>query len=220
MILRRHDLLSVTPAVWDALLGRQAGLAALPLVADWARQGWPVIVRRPLAGEDADAIPAALPLPPSHGKQRIAFSFLPGDVLRPVPPLLLRDAAVTAPAAWQKLIAEILALADAMQLAPRIFGALLWQHVTGEKYLRAASDLDLLWPVTATTALERLLDGLSRLDAAGPVRLDGEIEFADGSAVNWRELAQSGGNGEVLVKTMQSVSMRPARDFFTPALVP
>jgi len=43
----------------------------------------------------------------------------------------------------------------------------------------------------ASWAPELLVEGLLRLDAGGPIRLDGELELPDGAAVNWRELAQS-----------------------------
>ena len=55
-----------------------------------------------------------------------------------------------------------------------------------------------------------LVEGLSRLDADGPVRLDGELELPDGMAVNWREVAQSFADPchELLVKSMDGVELR------------
>ena len=67
-MLRRHELLRVEPAAWDAMLRRHPGLADVPLVADWARHHRPVIVRRRMPGDLADGVPAALPLPPCHGR--------------------------------------------------------------------------------------------------------------------------------------------------------
>ena len=62
------------------------------------------------------------------------------------------------------------------------------------------------------------MEGLLRLDAAGPVRLDGELELPDGAAVNWRELAQSIANlaDELLVKTMDGVEVRTRAALFCP----
>jgi len=53
---------------------------------------------------------------------------------------------------------------------------------------------------------------LLRLDAEGPVRLDGELELPDGAAVNWRELAQNG--NQLLVKTMNGVEVRTRASLF------
>jgi phosphoribosyl-dephospho-CoA transferase len=35
------------------------------------------------------------------------------------------------------------------------------------------------------------VERLRQLDAASPVRLDGELQLPDGAGVNWRELAQN-----------------------------
>jgi phosphoribosyl-dephospho-CoA transferase len=209
-MLRRHDLLRVEPAAWDAMLRRYADLADVPLVADWARLDRPVIVRRRMAGDLADGVPAALPLPPCHGKRRLAFSFDSGATVAKWPPVLLGDAARTAPAGWQPVIAALLDLGEAVGMTPRVFGALLWEHLTGLPYLTAQSDLDLLWSISDERGAVLLVERLLRLDADGPVRLDGELVLPDGSGVNWRELAQSIANPghEVLVKTMEGVEAR------------
>lgn len=219
-MLRRHDLLRPGPAAWDAALRRRPELADAPLVADWPGRGWPVIVRRRMAGDSADDVPAALSLPPSHGKRRIALSFPPEAALTVLQPILLRDAASTAPAAWQKVIAALVAFGEDAGLTPCVFGALLWEHATGLSYLTAGSDLDMLWHVPDETAAGSLTRTLLRLDALGPVRLDGELVLPDGAGVNWRELAQAEGPGAtVLAKAMHGVEARPKAGLFC-ALVP
>jgi phosphoribosyl-dephospho-CoA transferase len=97
-----------------------------------------------------------------------------------------------------------------------VFGALLWQHATGLPYLTARSDLDLLWPVSDERTAISLVEGLERLDADGPVRLDGELELSDGVAVNWREVAQSFANPchELLTKSMDGVELRTRAQLF------
>lgn len=218
-MLRRHDLLRVKPATWQAILRCHPGLADLPLVADWALREWPVIVRRRMAGDLANGVPAAIPLPPSHGKRRLAFSFASGAAVVALPPVLLSDALRAAPAKWQPVAAALLELGEAVGMTPRVFGALLWQHATGLPYLTDRLDLDLLWFISDERTAALLVEGLLRLDADGPVRLDGELELPDGAAVNWRELAQSDANlgGEVLVKTMDGVELRTrAALFHTP----
>jgi hypothetical protein len=54
-------------------------------------------------------------------------------------------------------------------------------------------------------ALALLLDGIDGIEHSAPMRIDGEIVFADGVAANWRELRRAlsrQGPTEVLVKTM------------------
>jgi len=205
-----------------APMSYHTGLADLPLVADWARLDRPVIVRRRVAGDFADAVPAALPLPPSHGKQRLAFSIPSGACKVVLPPVLLRDAVRAAPAEWQPTVAALLDLGEAVGMTPRVFGAPLWEHVTGLPYLTAQSDLDLLWSISDERTAALVVEGLLRLDAGGPVRLDGELELPDSGAVNWRELAQSVANlgDKVLVKTMDGIAVRTKADLFrTPVSV-
>ena len=211
-MLLRHDLLRAEPLAWGAMLRCHPALADLPLVADWALREWPVIVRRRMTGDITDNVPAALPLPPVHGKRRVAFSFSSGAAVVVLPPVLLRDAAQAAPAAWQPVIAALIDLGETVGVTPRVFGALLWEHATGLPYLTAQSDLDLLWSISDERSETLLVEGLLRLDAEGPVRLDGELELPDGAAANWRELANQG--DEVLVKTMDRVEVRTKAGLF------
>jgi phosphoribosyl-dephospho-CoA transferase len=113
-------------------------------------------------------------------------------------------------------VAALLDLGEAVGITPRVFGALLWEHVTGLPYLTAQSDLDLLWSISDERTASLLVEGLLRLDGGGPVRLDGELELPDGAGLNWRELAQSVANlgDEVLVKTMDGIEVRTKADLF------
>ncbi len=190
-------------------------LAEVALVAGWARLGRPVIVRRRVAGDASGVIPAALPLPPSHGKRRLAFSFPPDAAVTPLPPVSLRAAAAAAPNAWRDVIWRLVGLGESAGVPAHVFGALLWQHVSGLAYLTDTSDLDLLWPVPGAAAAELLIRALIRLDEASPVRLDGELVLPDGAGVSWRELAQvEGPSATVLVKTMNGVQMRRQDELF------
>jgi phosphoribosyl-dephospho-CoA transferase len=222
MLLRRHDLLQVEPSAWDAMLRWHPGLVELPLVADWARLDRPVIVRRRMAGDRPDCVPAALPLPPNYGKRRLAFSFSSGAALVALSPVLLRDAVSAVPSAWRTIVAALLDLGEATGIAPRVFGALLWQHATGLCYLTSRSDLDLLWSVSDERTASSLVAGLLQLDADSPVRLDGELELPDGAAVNWRELARSNAqpDDELLVKTMDGVEIRNRAALFRTPVSP
>ena len=212
MRIHRHDLLRVNSTAWDVLLRGRPDLAELPLVADWARCARPVMVRRRMASDSAEGVPAALPLPPAYGKRRLAFSLASGTGLAVLPPVLLREAAQAAPPAWHSIIEALLELGDISGTKPRVFGALLWQYATGLPYLREGSDLDLLWSVSDEDTATALVTGLDRLDRAGPIRLDGELTLPDGAAVNWRELER--GSADLLVKTMDGVEMRTRSALF------
>ena len=211
-MLRRHDLVQVEPAAWDGMLRCYPALLDLPLVADWAR--------RRLAGDrpasrlcrrrTGGAASATL-----HGKRRLAFSFSIGAEVTELPPVLLCDAARSAPAKWQPIISALLDLGEAIKVPPRVFGALLWEHTTGLPYLSAQSDLDLLWLTSEELTAHSLVERLRQLDEESPVRLDGELELPDGAGVNWRELAHnSDQRGQVLVKTMDGVEVRTKAALF------
>ena len=218
-MLRRHDLLRAEPAAWRAMLRGHPSVAELPLLADWARLGRPVIVRRRMASDVSDSVPAALPLPPCHGKLRVAFSFSSGAAVIALPPVSLCDAVHSAPAKWKPIISALLDLGETLKISPRVFGALLWEHTTGLPYLHAQSDLDLIWSVSDAQTAQLLVERLRRLDAESPVRLDGELQLPDFAGVNWRELAQNNDDerSQVLVKTMDGVEVRTKDGLFRSA---
>ncbi|GJE44163.1 malonate decarboxylase holo-[acyl-carrier-protein] synthase [Methylobacterium soli] len=206
---RRHDLLDLEPDAWAAALAARPDLAGVPRVADWAQRGWPVILRRRNPGEAAGAVPVGLPLPPAEGKRRIGLG-LPAAAVRPRPPVALAQASGTAPEAWRPTLAALDALGRRHGVAPRVFGGLLWQHLTGLAYLSDTSDLDLLWPVAGAID-RRLLDALAAIEQAAPMRLDGEIVLPDGRGVNWRELHAASPDDTVLTKHRDGLALCAAR---------
>lgn len=186
------------------------------LVEGWAERGLPVIVRRGAVDDDESAIAVGLPLPPSLGKLRLGFSIPPRHVAAGVAALSVAEAARSAPVHLRPQLEAAADLGRRLGLRPVVFGALLWQHLTGLAYLQPGSDLDLIWPVARLDVLDELLDGLVALDDAGPARLDGEIVLSTGEGANWRELrselARPGGT--VLVKSMHGAELRCARQLF------
>ena len=160
-------------------------------------------------------MPVGLPLPPTLGKVRVALSIQPGVACHTMAGLALSDARDVAPAPWRGTVDAVLSLGRSLGTAPRVFGALLWQTLTGIAYLHVASDLDLLWQMEDATALPQLLEGLARIDATAPVRIDGEVLTALG-AINWRELAlaQRDAGGVVLTKSIDRAGLVPATRIF------
>jgi phosphoribosyl-dephospho-CoA transferase len=207
---RRHDLLRVAPDVWASVLADCRLLADLSLVGSWADRGWPVIVRRRAETDDPGLVPVGLPLPPAAGKCRIAL-LLPADgVLQRSRPPLLRTAARVADPGWRSTIASLLGLGASIGVEPSAFGSLLWQHQTGLAYLSPRSDLDVLWPVPPGFDVLSLVFGIAEVQRDAPLRIDGEVVFSDGSAVNWRELwmaYRAADRASVLAKTMEGVRL-------------
>ncbi|WP_174987125.1 malonate decarboxylase holo-[acyl-carrier-protein] synthase, partial [Burkholderia lata] len=134
------------------------------------------------------------------------------DALATVGPLpALSDVLATAPDAWHVPLRELDALGARCGVQGRVFGSLAWQALTGEPYLSASSDLDLVFPLPAAASLAALLDGLAAIDARAPMRIDGELLRDDGAGVNWRELHAR--QPEVAVKTAITVELMPADTF-------
>jgi phosphoribosyl-dephospho-CoA transferase len=215
---RRHELLHVAPDVWASALAQRPALADLPLLEHWAEREWPVIVRRRAQEEDPGLVPAGVPLPTAAGKCRVALVLPPGGILQRSPPPLLDAAAKVADEGWQSTIASLLALGARTGVEPSAFGSLLWEHLTGLGYLSPQSDLDVLWPVPENFDVLSLVFGIAQVQRDAPIRIDGEVIFPDGSAVNWRELwnaylaANRSGHwaedrATVLAKTMEGVRL-------------
>ena len=163
-------------------------------------------------------VPVGVPLPPTHGKRRVALLLPPGGVLARSSPHLLCAAAKVADPGWRSTIVSLLALGARTGVEPAAFGSLLWQHLTGLAYLSRNSDLDVLWPVPENFDVLSLVFGIAQVQRDAPIRIDGEVIFPDGSAVNWRELCnaylaanRSGHWAEdratVLAKTMEGVRL-------------
>jgi phosphoribosyl-dephospho-CoA transferase len=77
-------------------------------------------------------------------------------------------------------------------------------------YLSPNSDLDVLWPVPAGFDVRSLVSGIGDIQRDATLRIDGEVVFPDGIAVNWSELwnaYEATGRREVLVKTMEGVRL-------------
>jgi phosphoribosyl-dephospho-CoA transferase len=207
---RRHDLLHAAPDVWASVLAVCPPLADLPLLGEWADRGWPVIVRRRGEADNRHLVPVGVPLPPAAGKRRVALLIPPEGVLQRSRPPLLDATASAADPNWRSTIDALVALGARSGVEPATFGSLLWQHLTGLAYLTPHSDLDVLWPIPANFDVHSLICGIAQVQRDAPLRIDGEIIFPDGSAVNWRELwdaHQTADGATVLAKTMESVQL-------------
>ena len=216
----RHDLLRLTRTGWSQLQVRQPALSGMPGIRLWAEQGHPAVCRRPQPGDLPAMVAVAVALPLGHGRARLAFQVAAPDVaIREQPPTLLEVLPVV-PDGWLTRVRAVLAEADRCGVTPRVFGSLMWQHVTGLAYLRPESDLDLIWPIArdreTDVRIGAVVVALSRLDGTTGPRLDGEIVVEGIGAVNWRELGPSD-VGQVLVKTEAGVVMMTRTRFVSGA---
>ncbi|RQV17493.1 malonate decarboxylase holo-[acyl-carrier-protein] synthase [Burkholderia cenocepacia] len=210
--LRRHTLVTLTAGGWGAAFAHDPALAGDPLVRAWAERGWPLIVRRASPDEaDAGRVPLGLPLPPPAGKRRIALNVAAHALATAGPLPALADVRSGAPAAWHAPLRELDALGARCGVQGRVFGSLAWQALTGEPYLSASSDLDIVFPLPDAASLAPLLDGLATIDARAPMRIDGELLRDDGAGANWRELHAR--LPEVAVKTATTVELMRADAF-------
>ena len=219
--LARHDLVDVEAGAWAAACAAWRPRCALTCdqaaaVEGWAAHGRPAIGRRALPGDPAACVGVGVPLPPTLGKLRVALS-VPVEAVRGRPSTPLAAARQAAPPAWETTNTSLEALGRTVGITPAVYGALLWQHLTGLPYLHPGSDLDLLWLVGDPGVVAALLSGLTRLDEVSPVRLDGEL-LTPAGGVNWRELATAWPTGgDVLAKTAATAVLRPATSLFEPA---
>ncbi len=204
----RQQLLRLGGEGWAKVLEAPWDDEARDCLALWARRGLPLVVTRqpPAPG---DVLATGLPAPASHRRRRLAVAVAPRDVL-----LLdeFPDAAAAADdlppdlaPAWHALLAAL----AANGCAARVYGGHGWQVLTRLAYVHPASDLDLLLPVRSAAQADAVSRVLADARAWRGPRLDGELLFADGAAVAWREwLAyREGRAAQVLVKRLHGVAL-------------
>jgi phosphoribosyl-dephospho-CoA transferase len=200
---QRHDLAWLDPGWREALL--------LPIapgdettIEDWVERGRPAVICRRGQGTPAGSLSLGIALP-GPGR-RLGLLVTTDAIARHTGPLRLRDVVASAPDAWQGPLAALDVALTAVGTPAGVFGSLAWQHLSGEPYLRATSDVDLLLSLLGPASLQSALDVLAAHDQA-TVRLDGEVLFPGGHAVAWRELA--GRPARVLVKSVDGVALLP-----------
>jgi phosphoribosyl-dephospho-CoA transferase len=202
--LRRHQLVRIRPAAWDALLVSRVDLSNEPLLRGWASSEWPLIVRRPMPGEAA-GLSLGLPLPPSAGKRRIAVQLQPADVMSVASLPSLYNVMHASPNAWLPCLRELTGLAKTYGIQAGVFGSLAWQRLTGLQYLGSGSDIDIAWALPPRDRIEFFLDDLTDIESRAPMRLDGELIRHDSAGVNWREVRD--GHADLALKTSTEVVM-------------
>jgi phosphoribosyl-dephospho-CoA transferase len=202
-------MVRLDPAAWPDVIATLPPELAGPIVADWAARGWPLVGRRPARGDLPGLVPLGLPLPPALGRHRLMLRTRPEAVRTVRRPPRLSVCYAAAPHGWRDTVGALVALDS----ETRCYGSLAWEMMTGLGYLTPASDLDLLWTAESPAAADALVDRIARLAESAPMRIDGELLFGSGRAVQWREWLS--GTAQVIAKQADGVAMMP-RDAMAP----
>jgi phosphoribosyl-dephospho-CoA transferase len=198
--LHRHQLAWLAPAGWERVRRRTWDAVAADCIAHWAAYGLPlVITRQPPEVAEAGWIATGLPAPGRWERRRLAVHVPRADVLFfdefPRAERVASLLPAAARPAWRALCRDL----AARGALARVHGSYGWQHLTGLDHVRAASDVDLAIAVSDARHADAVAALLQSFAAARP-RLDGELVFAGGNAVAWREwLAWRAGRGHALL---------------------
>lgn len=195
----------------------QSGPDAIAVLAEWILARRPLVVSRQ-EGTQPGMIRLGLPLPPDRGKRRLGFDVPMTNVMLSAAPPPLHALGEGLPESFQSTLAALCTRQEIRACAPRAFGSVAMQWLTGLPYLTDASDLDLAlsppdW-ATARAAIDTLL-GIEADRAQPQVRqrpgIDGEIIDPLGRAICWRELA--GAADTLLSKHVDGVALIARSDF-------
>ena len=223
--LRRHRLVRLHAEAWLAVREQVPGAMARDCVDFWAREDLPLVVTRqpgPVPPRDRGcAAPSGFPsfsmiatgLPAPDRWRRLRLSLVvPASAIRTVEafPGGERIGALLPPEArpaWKALLHSLSDLGASL----RIHGSYGWQWLTGlDDHVRAGSDLDLCVDVRDARQADRVVARLRTWNDGAAPRLDGELEFDDGTAVNWREWERwrSGAVAQILVRDLYEVTLQ------------
>jgi phosphoribosyl-dephospho-CoA transferase len=225
--LRRHQLAWLTGAGWrHVLAGAPDDLPwdaqALDALRHWADHDLPLVVTRqpvhfrPVGAGRRPVEPITLGLAaPLRWQRRRLLVEAPQDAVRRVGGFARAAEIVDlvpepARAGWLALCDGL----DRLQVAARVYGSCGWQLLTGMAYLHAGSDIDLMLMVESPAQADAVVDLLQQATQLAP-RIDGELVFADGAAIAWREWAawRAGRVDQVLVKRLLGVALEDARSW-------
>ena len=208
--LQRNTLVWLTPQAWTAVHARQWEAPVQDLLRYWqsCQFPWVVALQRPEVA--AAGVCLGLPAPQHWGRRRLATHVALDGIARHGQFPLLGE--VARANLWGISAGSWLAQGADVASQVRVYGSYGWQYMTGMPSVRTGSDLDLSVPVPDLPGALRALDWLAQasevpsqvreLSQPLTLRVDGEIVFADGRALAWRELQalRQGRVHEALVK--------------------
>jgi phosphoribosyl-dephospho-CoA transferase len=208
--LRRHQLVRLSDAGWNAVLQRTWDPQARECLTHWAMHRLPLVVtRQPTAAPAHGWIALGLPSPACWDRRRLALQVPPTSLLCFDEFPRLAKVQALLPRAARSAVRELLGGLDACRASSRVFGSYGWQAISGLDHVRPGSDLDLWISVDDAAHADAVTQVLQSFAAARP-RLDGELVFDGGAAVAWREWAEwrAGRARAVMVKRVNEVVLK------------
>lgn len=211
----RHGLVWLNRTGWAEVFAR-VGHMHRAAVHQWQILDGPLVVRRYDVDCTHDEVCLGIALPPAGdgSKVRIPVRVARSGVRTVRAPFNIAEVAPDAPPRWRSALAAM--QADTQGLSFGVFGSLALQALTGQTYLSATSDIDLLFTPDDPVQLQQGMAAL--LHYAARLPLDGEIVFPGGAAVSWKEWAQvihgadNGADRRVLAKRHSDVALMRAGD--------
>lgn len=197
--LPRHRWVHVAATAHDVIAAFCADRTQRNTVLAWLGRGFPLVSRGRQAPDAGLEHPLGLCLLSGRAPRRIALGVPSSGILSVDPTAPLHEVASVLPREMADVARQLSERGRALGFEVRAFGSAAWQWRTGDAYLHDDSDLDILAAPPTAAALAQWLPELARLNAVSPMRIDGEIEFPNGDAVSWRDLAKA--PAEVLVKS-------------------
>lgn len=213
--MRRHDWAYLAPGARPAVAACAPEVRAW--IHTWLAGGGPLVVAR--QGVPPGRLALGAVAPGRLGRARVACIAAADEVVRVRGPVTAAEAAgVLAPA----MAAALVSLQRALRVHGGrlgVYGSIAWSYFTAEDYRHAASDVDVVCDLEAAAGLAGCLAALEAAQATLSCRLDGELRFACGRAVAWRELAAARRDGVpwVLAKGPRDVGMTAVRDLVAAA---
>lgn len=215
--LQRHRLVWLEARAWQRILAVSHETSAwdaqaLACLQHWAGRDLPLVVTRQAHGwsghlaEEALALGVAAPL--CWARRRLFVEARFADVQRSGQfPYACDISAMLPPQAINGWTALCVAL-QTLGAEIRVYGSYGWQQLTGLTCVHDGSDIDLLVTIDSPRQADAAVALLNRVPFSAP-RLDGELVFAHGRAVAWREWAawRAGGTTQLLVKQLHGASL-------------
>lgn len=196
--LARNSLVWIDTLTWQQIEARDWDPQARDILAHWRSHGLPLVVCRQRDDAERDEICVGLPAPSQWARRRLALRVRLDHIkVSGVFPTLLQVARAHR---WGRAALDLALALSARGAEARVYGSHGWQFLTELAYLHAESDIDLSLKVddfeTARQVVQQLAGTRLRR------RIDGEIVFASGEAIAWRELRQlvAGQTVQVMVK--------------------
>jgi phosphoribosyl-dephospho-CoA transferase len=209
--LRRQQLAWLSDEGWQAVLAQAWDAQAMACLGHWARHHLPLVVtRQAKSGEAGQWLALGLPAPARWGRRRLAL-YVPCGAVRVFGEFpALEELQAALPYGARHAAQDLQEGLAAGGTTARVYGSYGWEAITGLGYLRPGSDLDVWVAVTDMSYADDIAAHL-RAFAVDQPRLDGELMFADGSAVAWREwvMWRAGRSQAVLVKRLTGAVLEP-----------